>query len=79
MKRFKRNNWRARSTGRLAAVLLASVLLTACGGVTEEMLAARESAIAKMEQGDYEEAVAVFNDLVEEAKKVTEFELDVLK
>lgn len=79
MKRFKRNNWRARSTGRLAAVLLASVLLTACGGVTEEMLAARESAIAKMEQGDYEEAVAVFNDLVEEAKRVTEFELDVLK
>ncbi len=63
----------------LVTILLSATLLTACGGVTEEMLAARESAIAKMEQGDYEEAVAVFNGLVEEAKKVTEFELDILK
>ena len=43
------------------------------------MLATRESAIAMMEQGDYEDAVAAFNSLVEEATKVTEFELDVLK
>ena len=63
----------------LVTILLSAILLTACGGVTEEMLEARESAIALMEQGDYEEAVAAFNSLVEEAKKVTEFELDILK
>ena len=63
----------------MAAMLLASVFLTACGGVTEDMLATRESAVAMMENGDYEGAVAAFNVLVEEATKVTEFELDVLK
>lgn len=63
----------------LAAEILASMLLTACGGVTEEMLATRESAIAMMENGDYEGAVVAFNGLVEEATKVTEFELDILK
>ena len=74
MKRLK-NGFRT-----LAAVCcLSSVLLTACGGVTEEQLASRESAIAMMESGDLEGAVTVFNNLVEEAKKVTEFELDILK
>ena len=68
-----------KKTAVLAALLLSSVLLTACGGVTEEMLATRESAIAMMENGDYEGAVAAFNGLVEEATKVTEFELDILK
>ena len=64
----------------LAAVCcLASVLLTACGGTSEEQLASRESAIALMEGGDLEGAVAVFNELVKEATKVTEFELDILK
>jgi len=63
----------------MAVMLLACVFLTACGGVTEEMLATRESAIAMMENGDYEGAVATLNSLVEEATKVTEFELDVLK
>lgn len=62
-----------------AAVSLSAACLTACGGVTEEMLAARENAIAMMEQSDYEGAVATFNSLVEEATKVTEFELDILK
>ena len=60
-------------------LFLSTVLLTACGGVTEEMLATRESAIAMMENGDYESAVAAFNGLVEDAVKVTEFELDILK
>jgi len=60
-------------------VCLSAVLLAACGGVTEEMTAARESAIARMESGDYEGAVAAFNDLVADAKSVTEFELDILK
>ena len=63
----------------LTAVILASTLLTACGGVTEEMMATRESAIAMMEQGDYEGAVELFNGLVDEATKVTAFELDILK
>ena len=58
---------------------LAAGLLSGCGGVSEEQLAARESAIAMMESGNYEAAVDVFNGLVEEAKKVTEFELDILK
>ena len=64
----------------LAAICaLSSVLLTACSGVSEEKLVSRESAIALMESGDLEGAVTVFNDLVKEAKKVTEFELDILK
>ncbi|MBR5266578.1 MAG: hypothetical protein IKU20_00095 [Lachnospiraceae bacterium] len=63
----------------MAALCLTSVLLTACGGVTEEMLVTRESAIVMMEEGNYEGAVAAFNGLVENAKKVTEFELDILK
>ncbi|MBR5266768.1 MAG: hypothetical protein IKU20_01070 [Lachnospiraceae bacterium] len=63
----------------MAALCLTSVLLTGCGGVTEEMLEIRESAIDMMEEGNYEGAVAAFNGLVENAKKVTEFELDILK
>lgn len=58
---------------------MSALLLTACGGVTEEMAAARESAIAMMENGDYEGAAAAFNALVAEAKSVTDFELDILK
>ena len=69
-------NWKHKLT---AAVCMAVMLLTACGGVTKEQLAARESAITMMSQGDYEEAVAEFNRLVENAKSVTEFELDILK
>lgn len=65
---------------KFAAILcIAASLLAACGGVTEEMLAARESAIASMNSGDYEGAVAQFNSLMEEADTVTDFELDVLK
>ncbi len=63
----------------LPAVFWASLFLSACGGVTEEMRETRESAIAMMEAGDYEGAVAAFNGLVEKAGSVTEFELDVLK
>ncbi|MBQ7796849.1 MAG: hypothetical protein IJ374_09875 [Lachnospiraceae bacterium] len=74
MKRF------GKSLGKLAAALcMAAMVLTACGGVTEEQLATRESAIAMMESGDYEGAVAAFNGLVKEAASVTEFELDILK
>lgn len=70
-----------KSSGKLAAAFcMAIMLLTACGtGITDEMLAVRESAIAMMESGDYEGAVAAFNDLVEKAGSVTDFELDILK
>ncbi len=61
------------------AACLSAVLLTACSGVSEEMLASRESAIDMMKNGDYEAAVKVFNGLVEKATSVTEFELDILK
>ena len=74
MKRF------GNSLGRFAAVFCAAAMVLAgCDGVTEEQLATRESAIGMMENGDYEGAVATFNGLVEEATKVTEFELDILK
>ncbi len=76
MKQGKRH---ARFIKLAMAAGLSCALLTACGGVTEEMLAERESAIAQMEAGDYEAAVAAFNGLVAEAKSVTEFELDILK
>ncbi len=66
--------------GKPAMVLcMAAALLSACGGITEEQLEARESAIAMMDSGNYEGAVEAFNGLVEKAKKVTEFELDILK
>lgn len=66
--------------GKLLAVsAVAAMVLTGCGGVSEEMLAERESAINMMENGDYEGAVAVFNELVADAESVTDFELDILK
>lgn len=70
MKRFNRL-WLACS--------VAAILLTGCGGISEEMLAQRDTAIAMMESGDYEGAAAVFDSLVAEATSVTEFELDILK
>lgn len=70
----------AKRTAKFVAVLcLAVMMLTACGGVSEEMLEARTAAIALMESGDYEGAVEAFNQLVEEATSVSEFELDILK
>lgn len=75
-----KNRKTSQKAAALAIVLcLSAMLLTACGGVSEEMLEARTSAIAKMDNGDYEGAVEIFNQLVEEAKSVSEFELDVLK
>lgn len=70
----------AKKTVKFVAVLcLAAMMLTACGGVSEEMLEARTAAIVLMESGDYEGAVEAFNQLVEEATSVSEFELDILK
>lgn len=78
MRHFR--NGLGKPAAKLASVVcMAAMLLAACGGVTDEMLEARESAIKLMENGDYEAAIAQFNSLVEEADSVTEFELDVLK
>lgn len=63
----------------LAAFCTAAAILAGCSGIPEEMLAEREAAIAMMDSGDYEGAVAAFNGLVAEATSVTEFELDILK
>lgn len=59
--------------------VMAAIFLSGCGGISEEMLTQRDSAITMMENGDYEEAAAVFDSLVAEATSVTEFELDILK
>lgn len=62
-----------------AAFGLSAVLLTGCGGVTEEMAAARNEGIALLEGGDYEGAIREFESLLGETKRVSEFEIDVLK
>lgn len=62
-----------------AALGTAALFLGGCGGVTEEMLASREKGIALLESGDYEGAVREFEELTQNAKRVTDFELDVLK
>lgn len=71
--------WKSGSGKLAAALCMAAMLMTACGGVTEEQLTTREEAIGMMENGDYEGAVSAFNGLVEAATSVTEFELDILK
>ena len=78
-KQDKKSGFRKNASKFLAVSCLTALFLTACGGVTEEQLAARVSAIELMEQGRYEDAVDVFNHLVQEAQAVTEFELDILK
>ena len=78
-KQNKKYVFRKNALKLIAGGCMAALFLTACGGVTEEQLAARVSAIEMMEQGRYEDAVDVFNSLVQEARSVTDFELDVLK
>lgn len=62
-----------------AAVGTAVWLLGGCAGITEDMLAARENGIALLESGDYEGAIREFEGLIENTKRVSEFELDILK
>lgn len=62
-----------------AALAGAAIVLGGCSRVTEDMLAAREEGIALLESGDYEGAVREFESLIENTKKVSDFELDVLK
>ena len=62
-----------------AAVLISAVLLTGCGGISEERLAMREQGIAMLDGGDPLAALELFDDALEDAEKVTDFELDVLK
>lgn len=62
-----------------AVVLAAALFLAGCGGPTQEMQEARSQGIALMESGDYEGAVEIFNGLTNEARRVTDFETDVLE
>lgn len=57
----------------------AAFLLAGCSRVTREMQADRETGISLLESGDYEGAVQIFESLIENAGRVSEFELDVLK
>ena len=61
--------------GNLAALFL----LSGCGSVTEEMKTGRTEGIALLESGDYEGAVSRFDEVISQASRVTDFELDVLK
>ena len=63
----------------LAALAAAALLLTGCKGVTEEEKTARENGIALLESGDYEGALDQFEALIQDADRVTDFEVDILK
>ncbi|MCI8453098.1 MAG: tetratricopeptide repeat protein [Lachnospiraceae bacterium] len=67
-----------RRAARLLPFLAVFLLLSGCG-VKKARQEARENGIALMESGDYESAIAVFDELIEEARRVTAFELDVLR
>lgn len=65
---------------RIICAACAAVFLTAgCGRVSKEQLARREEGIVLLESGDYEGAVEKFEELIKDAKRVSDFELDVLK
>ena len=63
----------------LAVLAAAALLLTGCKGVTEEEKTARENGIALLESGDYEGALDQFEALIQDADRVTDFEVDILK
>ena len=60
-------------------VLLAVCLLSGCSGVSSGMREARQAGIDLLNSGDYEGAIAQFEQVIEKTGRVTEFELDVLK
>ena len=71
---------RVYQAGKKTAVILAALfLLSGCGSVTEEMKTGRTEGIALLESGDYEGAVSRFDEVISQASRVTDFELDVLK
>ena len=63
----------------LAVLAAAALLLTGCKGVTEEEKTTRENGIALLESGDYEGALDQFEALIQDADRVTDFEVDILK
>ena len=63
----------------ICVVCAAAVLATGCGRVSKEQLERREEGITLLESGDYEGAVEIFEGLIKDAKRVSDFELDVLK
>ena len=71
---------RVYQAGKKTAVILAALfLLSGCGSVTEEMKTGRTEGIALLESGDYEGAVSRFDEVISQASRVTDFELDVIK
>ena len=71
---------RVYQAGKKTAVILAALfLLSGCGSVTEEMKTGRTEGIALLESGGYEGAVSRFDEVISQASRVTDFELDVLK
>lgn len=63
----------------ICVVCAAAVLATGCGRVSKEQLERREEGITLLESGDYEGAFEIFEGLIKDAKRVSDFELDVLK
>lgn len=71
---------RVYQAGKKTAVILAALfLLSGCGSATEEMKTGRTEGIVLLESGDYEGAVSRFDEVISQASRVTDFELDVLK
>jgi len=64
---------------KIAVMAMAGFFLCGCSAVTDDMLEARKHGIALMESGDYEGAIQEFEALIDNAKKVTGFEIDILK
>ena len=64
-----------------SALLLSGflLLLAGCGHVTSGMKEGRAEGITLMESGDYEGAVEAFDSLLDQRKRVSSFEIDVLK
>ena len=75
---FGKRRLAARAAFCAATVLAAALFLAGCG-ISKERLEARETGIALLESGDYDGAIAQFEELIDGATRVTEFETDILK
>lgn len=75
-RRNRKGNWCRWS---VCSLLTVTLLLSGCARVTEEMEAGRLQGISLLESGDYEGAIAQFEQVISQSSRVTEFELDVLK
>lgn len=75
---FGKRRLDARAVFCVATVLAATLFLAGCG-ISKERLEARETGIALLESGDYDGAIAQFEELIAGATQVTDFETDILK